>query len=171
MSTGAEDIAIDRIEPGSSMARVARAAQAAGLSIRILKMTQSTRTAEEAANAAGCQVSAIVKSLVFRDRQSDRLVLVLVSGAHNADLGYLKDRYGLDLERADTRRVRDETGFAIGGVAPIGHLSALPVYMDETLLTHAVVWSAAGRPDSVFSAAPEALKTASGAETIRVIGE
>ena len=168
MTAEAQEIRADQIEPGSSMARVAAAADSAGLAIRIVKMAQSTRTAEEAASAAGCHVSAIVKSLIFRDRQTDRLVLVLVSGAHNADLDHLKSEFGLDLERADTRRVRDETGFAIGGVAPIGHLTQLPVYMDETLLTHAVVWSAAGRPDSVFSAAPEALMKAAAAETIRV---
>lgn len=168
MSEGATEIARDAIDPVSSMARVAAAADRAGLEIRILRMTQSTRTAEEAAAAVGCAVSAIVKSLIFRDRASDGLVLVLVSGRHNADLEHLKAAHGLDLERADTRRVRDETGFAIGGVAPIGHLGALPVYIDETLLQHEIVWSAAGRPDSVFSAGAEELMDAAGAQAISV---
>ena len=168
MSETAIEMTPDLIPEGSSMARVARAAAEAGLKIRILKMAQSTRTAEEAADAAGCEVSQIVKSLVFENTSTKKLELMLVSGAHNADMDYISTHYGLSFARCDVRRVRDETGFAIGGVAPIGHLNPIAIYMDRTLLDHTEVWAAAGRPDSVFSVDPKALATAIGAELIDV---
>ena len=168
MSETAIEMTPELIAEGSSMARVARAADEAGLKIRILKMAQSTRTAEEAADAAGCEVSQIVKSLVFENTSTKKLELMLVSGAHNADMDYISTHYGLSFARCDVRRVRDETGFAIGGVAPIGHLNPIAIYMDRTLLDHTEVWAAAGRPDSVFSVDPKALATAIGAELIDV---
>lgn len=168
MSETAIEMTPDLIAEGSSMARVARAAADAGLEIRILKMAQSTRTAEEAAGAAGCDVSQIVKSLVFENSRTKKLELMLVSGAHNADMDYMSENYGLTFARCDVRRVREETGFAIGGVAPVGHLNPIAVYMDRTLLNHALVWAAAGRPDSVFSVDPEALASAIGAQLIDV---
>jgi prolyl-tRNA editing enzyme YbaK/EbsC (Cys-tRNA(Pro) deacylase) len=168
MSETAIEMTPDLIAEGSSMARVARAAKDAGLEIRILKMTQSTRTAEEAAEAAGCDVSQIVKSLVFENTSTKKLELMLVSGSHNADMDYISERYGLSFARCNVRRVREETGFAIGGVAPIGHLSPIRIYMDRTLLDHERVWAAAGRPDSVFSVDPKALASAIGAEPIYV---
>lgn len=145
------------IKPGSSMERVVRAAEAAQLSIELKIMDQSTRTAEDAARACGCDVAQIVKSLIFKDAATDRLILLLVSGAHNADLDHVHEQTGLRLERCDGRRVRNETGFAIGGVAPIGHLAPLPIYMDESLLAYDHVWAAAGRPDSVVRCDPRAL--------------
>lgn len=168
MPENAMEMTADLIPAGSSMARVAKAAADAGLAIRILKMAQSTRTAQEAADAAGCGVSQIVKSLVFENLATKRLNLLLVSGAHNADMDYISGHYNLSFTRCEVRRVRDETGFAIGGVAPIGHLTPITVYMDRTLLDHAEVWAAAGRPDSVFSVNPQALATAIQAEMIDV---
>jgi prolyl-tRNA editing enzyme YbaK/EbsC (Cys-tRNA(Pro) deacylase) len=156
-------------KPGSSMARVADAAAALGLAIELKVMDQSTRTAEDAARACGCEVGQIVKSLVFEDAMSGALMLLLVSGVHNADLDYISDRYGLTLKRCAGRRVRDETGFAIGGVAPIGHLMAIPVHMDTMLLDHDTVWAAAGRPDSVFGVDPKALAKAIDAQMIDVV--
>lgn len=156
------------LEPGSSIARVAKAAADLGLAIEIARMEQSTRTAEEAADACGCATGQIVKSLIFENAVTGGLALLLVAGSHNADLDYLRAEQGLDLKRCDARRVRDETGFAIGGVAPIGHMTAVPVHMDEALLTHDIVWAAAGRPDSVFSVDPKALAGKIGATVIPV---
>lgn len=156
-------------KPGSSMARVADAASALGLPIELKVMDQSTRTAEDAGRACGCEVGQIVKSLVFENAKSGALVLLLVSGGHYADLDFISDRYGLTLKRCGGRRVREETGFAIGGVAPIGHLVPIPVYMDTALLGYETVWAAAGRPDSVFSVDPKALAEAIGAEPIDVM--
>ncbi|MGJ8572825.1 MAG: YbaK/EbsC family protein [Hoeflea sp.] len=168
MSKTAIEMTPELIAKGSSMARVAHAATQAALNIRILKMAQSTRTAQEAADAARCDVSQIVKSLIFENTETRKLELMLVSGAHNADMDYISERYGWSFARCDVRRVRDETGFAIGGVAPIGHLTPIKVYMDRTLLDHAEVWAAAGRPDSVFSVDPKALASAIDAEMIDV---
>lgn len=154
------------IPSGSSMARVAEAAQTLGLEISIWRMQESTRTAEEAASACGCDVSQIVKSLIFENAETRELALLLVGGQQNADMDYLSARYGMNFARCDARRVRDETGFAIGGVAPIGHLKPLSVHMDRTLLHHDTVWAAAGRPDSVFRVEPKALAKAIGAVVI-----
>lgn len=153
--------------PVSSLERVKSAAEALGLPIEILTFERSTRTAAQAAEACGCDVAQIVKSMVFQDGDG-ALALVLVSGAHNADLPAIRQRHNLDLSRADAQRVREETGFAIGGVAPIGHITQAPVYMDETLLSHGTVWCAAGRPDSVFALSPERLRAATHARIIRV---
>ena len=132
------------------MERVVKAADVLGLTIELRLMDRSTRTAQEAANACGCDVAQIVKSLTFEDLDTGAITLLLVSGMHNADLGFMAQKHGLRLGRCDGRRVRDETGFAIGGVAPIGHLIEVPAYMDSALLGYEDVWAAAGRPDSVF---------------------
>ena len=150
------------------MARVVEAADALGLEIELKVMDQSTRTAEDAARACGCDVAQIVKSLIFENAGTGGLVLLLVSGRHNADLDYLSEAYGLKLKRCDGRRVRDETGFAIGGVAPIGHLKPIAIYMDEVLTGFDDVWAAAGRPDSVFRTQPDALAQATTARIVSV---
>lgn len=158
----------DELPAGSSIRRVSEKATELGLDIEIVKMADSTRTADDAAAACGCQVGQIVKSLVFENSDNGAITLLLVSGAHNADLDHVASKHGLKLDRCDGRRVRDETGFAIGGVAPIGHKIAVPVYLDEALLDYDVVWAAAGRPDSVFSVDPKALAQATGAKVISV---
>lgn len=152
--------------PKASIDRVAAEAERLGLAIEIRRMDASTRTAEDAAAACGCAVGQIVKSLVFASGEG--LLLLLVSGAHNADLAAVTARTGRPLARCDARRVRDVTGFAIGGVAPIGHLTPLPILMDEALFAHDTVWCAAGRPDSVFSVDPAALRDALRAEVVDV---
>ncbi len=150
------------------MARVVDAAKALGLDIELRTMDRSTRTAADAAAACGCDVDQIVKSLVFENARTGALTLLLVSGRHNADLDFLASTYELELKRCDGRRVREETGFAIGGVAPVGHLAPIPIHMDETLLSYDVVWAAAGRPDSVFAVDPARLREATGANVIQV---
>ena len=105
----------------SSIERVEQAARDAGLAIEVKRMGASTRTAEEAAAQCGCAVGQIVKSLVFQGEQSGRLYLFLVSGAHQLDPDKAAALVSERLARADPRRVRDETGFAIGGVSPLGH--------------------------------------------------
>ncbi|QKV18161.1 YbaK/EbsC family protein [Oricola thermophila] len=155
-------------KPGSSMERVANDAKRLGLEIELRVMDQSTRTAEEAAAACGCEVGQIVKSLVFENADTGALVLLLVSGRHNADLDYISERYGLNLKRCDGRRVREETGFAIGGVSPLGHKAPIATWMDESLLDYDTVWAAAGRPDSVFRVGSRALADTIGPEIIAV---
>ncbi len=146
-----------------SIERVTQAAAAAGLGIEIRRMGASTRTAEDAALQCGCGVAQIVKSLIFQGEDSGKLFLFLVAGDNQLDLGKAAVLAGEPLKRADPRHIRDQTGFAIGGVSPIGHLAAIPAFADATLLRFDLVWAAAGAHDAVFSAEPRALLAAAGA--------
>ncbi|PID36265.1 MAG: hypothetical protein CR993_05990 [Rhodobacterales bacterium] len=149
-----------------SVARVERAALQAGLAVEVVRMPDSTRTAAEAAQACGCDVGQIVKSLIFEGAQSGALILLLVNGAQNVDLSQAERLLGEGLVRADPKRVRAETGFAIGGVAPIGHLCAVVTWIDPALLQHDRVWAAAGAPNAVFAIDPGALRAATGARLL-----
>lgn len=120
------------------------------------KFPEGTRTAGEAARAVGCEVGQIVKSLVFM--AAGRPVVVLVSGANRLDEKRLAGVAGEPVLKAGAETVRSATGYSIGGVPPFGHATEVPVFMDRDLLGHAVVWAAAGRPDSVFEIAPERLR-------------
>ena len=146
-----------------SIKRVEQAAEAAGLAIEVRRMGESTRTAEEAAQQCGCAVAQIVKSLIFQGKDSGRLVLFLVAGNNRLDTGAAAQLAGEALERADPRLIRERTGFAIGGVAPIGHLEPIAAFADETLLGYDLVWAAAGAHDAVFASEPKALLAAANA--------
>lgn len=140
-----------------SVKRVRAALEAAGIDIEIVHMPDSTRTAEEAAIACKAQVGQIVKSLIFEGQDTTGLQLLLVSGDHQVDMALAKQAVGEGLVRADVKRIRKETGFAIGGVSPIGHLSPLPTYMDAHLLDFDTVWAAAGGTNIVFEIDPKTL--------------
>lgn len=140
-----------------SVNRVKAYAEAAGLPIDIKRMGKSTRTAEEAARQCGCSVAQIVKSLIFEGETSAKLYLFLVSGVRQLDLAKAAGLVGETLKRADPKRIREETGFAIGGVSPLGQPDGVPRYGDESLLSFDVVWAAAGAHDAVFSAEPQTL--------------
>jgi prolyl-tRNA editing enzyme YbaK/EbsC (Cys-tRNA(Pro) deacylase) len=149
-----------------SVDRVRDAAEAAGLEIVIREMPHSTRTAEEAATACGTSVAQIVKSLVFRKAKSGEPVLLLVSGKNRVDQRAMAETIGEALERVDADAVRELTGFAIGGVAPLGSRTPLATYMDADLLGFASIWAAAGAPYAVFETAPQALANAAGARIV-----
>ena len=143
--------------------RVAAAAAAAGLDITIRRFPEGTRTAVDAAAAVGCDVSQIVKSLVFV--ADGRPVVALVSGADRLDPTRLAAALGAhDIQRADGEAVRAATGYAIGGVPPFGHADPLPVLMDRSLFDHDIVWAAGGRPDAVFAVSPTDLERVAGAQ-------
>jgi len=146
-----------------SIERVRRAAAAAGLPVEIRRMGESTRTAEEAAAQCGVSVGQIVKSLIFKGETSGKLYLFLVSGDRRLDGAKAAVLTGEALGRADPREIRDRTGFAIGGVSPLGHLEPIDAFADETLTGFDIVWAAAGAHDAVFSAEPKALLAAAGA--------
>ena len=146
-----------------SVRRVECAAEELGLDIHVRRMGESTRTAEDAARACGCDVAQIVKSLIFKGGDSGDLILLLVSGVNQVDMDAASHATGEPLVRADAAEVRTRTGFAIGGVSPIGHLEAPRIWIDETLLDYPTVWAAAGAPDAVFEIAPDALRAATGA--------
>ena len=137
-----------------------------GLGIAVRQFPQGTRTAPDAARAVGCEVGQIVKSLVFT--AGGRPVVALVSGANRLDVRRLGALAGGRVAKADADLVRSATGYAIGGVPPFGHATALQVYMDRDLSAHDVVWAAAGRPDAVFPIAPARLAELSGAMVERL---
>jgi prolyl-tRNA editing enzyme YbaK/EbsC (Cys-tRNA(Pro) deacylase) len=151
-----------------STERVRAAAEAAGLTLSIHAMPQTTRTAADAAAACGTSVAQIVKSLVFRKAESGEPVLVLVSGANRVDQTAIKAAIGEALTRIDADAVRALTGFAIGGVAPLGSLTPLATFIDADLMRFETVWAAAGAPDAVFEADPKVLAEAAGAKVISV---
>jgi prolyl-tRNA editing enzyme YbaK/EbsC (Cys-tRNA(Pro) deacylase) len=131
-------------------------------------MPESTRTAAEAAAALGCDVAEIVKSLVFRSVVGDEAVLVLVSGIDRVDESRLAEVVGEQVEQANGKFVRARTGYAIGGVPPVGHTEPLVTYLDEHLLDHALVWAAAGTPRAVFSINPADLLRITSAKVVAV---
>jgi prolyl-tRNA editing enzyme YbaK/EbsC (Cys-tRNA(Pro) deacylase) len=151
-----------------SVNRVVEAAKALGLSIAPRLMPASTRTAQEAAAACGCAVAQIVKSLVFTGAASGRSYLLLVSGANRVDEKAAARLLGEALKRPDAERVRESTGFAIGGIPPLGHATPSPVWLDEDLLAFDLVWAAAGHPNAVFPIDPKLLARATGATAAKL---
>lgn len=146
-----------------SLARVVAALRAGGVDAVPLEMPGETRTAAEAAAAAGCDLDQIVKSILFQG-DSGRLFLFLTAGGNLVDPSRASALAGEALGRADAGAVRRVTGFAIGGVAPVGHLTPSPVWMDRRLMAFATVWAAAGTPRHIFAIAPGILQGLSGAD-------
>jgi prolyl-tRNA editing enzyme YbaK/EbsC (Cys-tRNA(Pro) deacylase) len=119
-----------------SIERVTEAARAAGMEIEVRRMGASTRTSEDAARQCGCSVAQIMKSLIFQGETSDGLYLFLLQGSSRLDLAKAEALTGEKLKRAEPRLIRDRTGFAIGGVSPIGHMAEIPAFAEEALLKH-----------------------------------
>lgn len=135
-----------------------------GVNTKVTQLSESTRTAKEAASALNCALGQIVKSLVFR--VNDNPILVLVSGSNHVDERLLESLVGSPIQCARADFVRQHTGHAIGGVAPIGHPKPIPTFVDGDLLNYEQVWAAAGGPYAVFSCEPSFLATLG--EVIRV---
>ena len=145
----------------SSIERVRAALAAAGHPDTITAFPDGTRSAADAAAAVGCDVAQIAKSIVFR--AGARAVLVIASGANRVDMGKVATAIGQPVKRADGVWVRDTTGFAIGGVSPVGHLAPPIVLLDRDLLALDQVWAAAGSPMHVFRSTPDELLRITGA--------
>lgn len=152
----------------ASAARVAAALEARGFAFTVRELDRSTRTAAEAAAAVGCTVDQIAKSVLFRAARSGRPVLVIASGANRVDEAAVAAILGEELGRADADFVRRETGFAIGGVPPVGHERPIVTFIDEDLLTFDEVWAAAGTPFAVFRLPSAALAELTGGTVARV---
>ena len=152
-----------------SLKRVEAALAAAGVAVRILAASTETRTAEQAAAGAGCAVDQIVKSIIFRADGTGRICLFLTPGGQRVDPALASDLAGEALGRADADQVRAATGFAIGGVAPVGHLTDVPVWAEERLLAFPQVWAAAGTPRHIFAIAPRDLIRVSNAAVARFV--
>ena len=151
-----------------SVDRVAAALDEVGLGGRSRELPESTRTATEAAAALGCEVGQIVKSLVFRLPTTDEAVLILAAGSSRVDVGRLSALVGASVEQASGTFVRERTGFAIGGVAPVGLTAPVRTYVERGVLAWPRVWAAAGSPRTVFDVTPEELLTATGATVVDV---
>lgn len=121
-----------------------------GFDCTVKELPESARTAEEAANALGCLVAQIAKSLVFVDKESGNPVLVVASGINRVDTEKIENATGLQLIKAEGKFVKEKMGFAIGGVPPIGHHSKVKTILDPALKNYECLWAAAGTPFAVF---------------------
>ncbi|HLD93650.1 MAG TPA: YbaK/EbsC family protein [Anaerolineales bacterium] len=141
------------------------------LSGRVVEFDQTTRTAADAAAAIGCEVGAIVKSIIFQTSDSRQAVVVYTSGSNRVSEPLVESLVGEKLGKADADFVRSTTGFAIGGVPPFGYSKLAHTYIDESLLGYETVWAAAGTPNAVFPLAPADLQRLTGATVIKVTEE
>ena len=152
----------------ASAQKVQKALQALDLNCEVVQMQKTTRTAKDAARAVGCEVGQIVKSLIFKSKQSRKPILVVASGVNRVNEKVLAQQISEPVKMANPEFVRDMTGFAIGGVPPVGHLQPLTIFIDEDLLQYEEIWAAAGTPHAVFKLTPDELKKISGGEVISV---
>ncbi|GAW66560.1 membrane protein [Geoanaerobacter pelophilus] len=152
----------------ASAKRVQDALRGFGLDCKVKELAESTRTAVDAANAVGCDVGQIVKSLVFRGKSSGKAVFVVASGANQVNEKSLAALVGEKIGKADADFVREQTGFAIGGVSPVGHPAPLHTYVDEDLLGYDELWAAAGTPHALFSLTPEQLCLITSGEVVNI---
>jgi prolyl-tRNA editing enzyme YbaK/EbsC (Cys-tRNA(Pro) deacylase) len=125
----------------------------AGLNLTVLELPDSTRTADDAARTLGCKKAQIVKSLVFRAVADNRPIVVLASGPNRVNEETIARLVGSQIVKGDADFVKDVTGFAIGGVPPLGHRQKVTLLVDEDLLAFDEVWAAAGTPNAVFKIA------------------
>jgi len=158
------------VQASPSVARVRAALAGYGLDAEIVELAAAARTARDAAAQLGCDVAQIANSLVFRGERTGSALLVMSSGANRVDLVRLAEVFGEPAGKADAAFVREHSGFAIGGVAPVGHATRLRTVVDRDLLRHRDIWAAAGHPHTVFRLTPEELVRITGgsAEDIAV---
>jgi prolyl-tRNA editing enzyme YbaK/EbsC (Cys-tRNA(Pro) deacylase) len=147
-----------------SLRRVQSALASAGLTVEIRETDDSARTAAGAAAVVGCALDQIAKSIIFRGEDSGHVVLFLTAGGNRVDPVKATAVAGQRLGKADADQVRAETGFAIGGVSPIGHLNRITAYLDPRLMEFERIWAAAGTPRHLFAIAPGDLLRLTGAE-------
>lgn len=147
---------------------VQAALDAAGIECQVREFPASTRTAADAAAAIGCTVAEIAKSIIFGLPQSERGVLVIASGVNRIDEQRVSEHLGEPVGKATPELVRQLTGFAIGGVPPVGHTTALPILIDRDLLALTTIWAAAGTPNAVFELTPGQLVALTGGDVIDV---
>jgi len=152
----------------SSARRVQEALSEYGVSSQVVEMPQSTRTADDAARAAGCQVGQIVKSLIFKGKKTQQPILVATSGANRVNEKKIANLISEPLAKADAEFVREKTGFAIGGVPPVGHVQQIRIFIDEDLLQYNEIWAAAGTPKAIFKLTPQELQKITGGQVVSV---
>lgn len=151
-----------------SAQKIQDALRAAGYPLTVIEFAESTRTAQEAAERAGCALGQIVKSLIFRGKVTNKPILVLTSGANRVDEKRIAEYAGEPIVRAEAEFVRHVTGFAIGGVPPIAHAQPMETYLDEDLLQYSTIWAAAGTPNAIFQLTPAELQQMTGGKVVKV---
>jgi prolyl-tRNA editing enzyme YbaK/EbsC (Cys-tRNA(Pro) deacylase) len=139
-----------------------------GFTCNVIEFQESTRTAQEAAERAGCTLGQIIKSLIFKGKTTDKPILVLTSGANRVNEERISEYAGEPIGRADADFVRTVTGFAIGGVPPLGHAHKMETYLDEDLLQYITVWAAAGTPNAIFELTPNDLQKMADGKTVKI---
>lgn len=139
-----------------------------GFSCQVVEHSESTRTSQEAADRAGCALGQITKSLIFKGKNSGKPILVLTSGANRVDEKRLGELAGEPVIRPDADFVRNVTGFAIGGVPPIGHAQPMETYLDADLMQYATIWDAAGTSNAIFERTPQQLERMTGGKVVQV---
>jgi prolyl-tRNA editing enzyme YbaK/EbsC (Cys-tRNA(Pro) deacylase) len=152
----------------ASAQKVQASLEALGFNFKIIEFQESTRTSAEAAERVGCQLGQIVKSLIFRGQSSGKPILVLTSGANRVDEKLISIYADETIGRADADFVRASTGYAIGGVPPIGYIQPIETYFDEDLMQYAKIWAAAGNPNAVFELTPVALEKMTAGKVVKV---
>lgn len=152
----------------ASAQRVQDALAALGFTNQVVELPASTRTSAEAAAAVGCTVGQIAKSLIFQGKESGQAVFVIASGANRVNEKQLSALLGDKFQKPDAEFVRSTTGFAIGGVPPVGHLRPLMTIIDEDLWLYEEIWAAAGHPNAVFKLTPDELAHMTGGRVVAV---
>jgi len=152
----------------STALKVQQALNAIGMQLEVIELPDSTRTSQEAAQALGCQVGQIAKSIIFQALTSHRPILVIASGSNRVNEKVMTGLIGEVIGKADADFVRSRTGFVIGGVPPLGHAECLETFIDQDLLQYREIWAAAGTPHAVFRLTPDDLLQMTGGLVIKV---
>lgn len=139
-----------------------------GYNYTVVEHAESTRTAQEAADQAGCELGQIVKSLIFRGKISGKPILVLTSGPNRVNEKLISEYAGESIGKADADFVRAVTGYAIGGIPPFGHVEPMETYLDEDFLKYTTIWAAAGTPKAIFELKTEDLQKMTNGKVVKV---
>jgi prolyl-tRNA editing enzyme YbaK/EbsC (Cys-tRNA(Pro) deacylase) len=138
------------------------------LHTRVIEFQETTRTSQEAANAIGCEVGQIAKTLIFRGKTTKKPICIIASGKNRVDEKKIVQYLGEEIEKSDAQYVLEHTGFAIGGVPPIGYKFDITPLIDEDLMAYQEIWAAAGTPNSVFSLSPKGLLEITHGKVVRL---
>ena len=139
-----------------------------GVELNVVQLSASTRTAQEAADAVGCTLGQIAKSLVFKDKTSQKPILIIASGMNRVNEKVVEELINEKLQKSDADFVLEQTGFSIGGVPPLGHKNPIPIYIDQDLMQYEEIWAAAGTPNAVFKLTPKILIEITKGNIIRI---
>jgi len=152
----------------STAQRVQDLITARGFPCKVIEFAESTRTSQEAADRAGCTLGQITKSMIFMGKSTRKPILVLTSGANRVNERLISEYAAEPIGRADADFVRIVTGFAIGGVPPLGHAQQMETYIDEDLMQYKTIWAAAGTPNAIFELSPSQLQEMAGGKIAKV---